>query len=70
MKEKLGGKIMAKFVRFRAKAYRYLVDDNSEDENQKAQKSVLKRKLKFENYKIYLEPNKVKDKIKYLQSSP
>ena len=38
MKEKLGGKIMAKFVRFRAKAYRYLVDDNSEDENQKAQK--------------------------------
>ena len=30
MKDKLGGKIMAKFVRFRAKAYSYLIDDNSE----------------------------------------
>ena len=41
MKDELGGKTMTKFVGQRAKAYRYLIDDCSEDQKkQKAQKSV------------------------------
>ena len=44
---------MTKFVRLRAKIYNYLIHDDSEDKKkQKAQKTcVIKRKLKFENYK-------------------
>ena len=42
MKDKLGGKIMTKFVALRVKTYIYLIDDSSEDKKQqKAQKSVL-----------------------------
>ena len=35
--------------------------------NQKAQKCVIKRKLKFENYKNCLEATKVEKKINYLE---
>ena len=31
MKDELGGKVMKEFVRLRAKAYSYLIDDGSED---------------------------------------
>ena len=42
---------MAKFVRLRAKTYNSLIDEASEDEKEKKnKKSVIKRKLKFENY--------------------
>ena len=34
MKDKLGGKIMTKFVEIRAKAYSYLIDDTSEDKKE------------------------------------
>ena len=51
IKDKLGRKIMTKFVGLRAKTYSYLIDDSSEDKNVKAQKCVMKGKLKFENYK-------------------
>ena len=41
MKNELGGKIMIKFVRLRAKTYIYLIDDGSEDKkNKKHKKSV------------------------------
>ena len=51
MKDKLGGKIMTKFVGLRAKTYSYLIDDASEDKKAKGtKKCVIKRKLKFENY--------------------
>ena len=54
MKDKLGGKIMTKFVGLRAKTYSYLIDDGSEDKKAKStKKCVIKRKLKFENYKNY-----------------
>ena len=44
---------MKKFVRLRAKAYSYLIDDGSEGKKAKRlKKCVIKRKLKFENYKI------------------
>ena len=38
MKDKLGGKIMTKFVGLRAKTYSYLIDDHSEDKS--TQKNV------------------------------
>ena len=52
MKDELGGKIMTKFVRLRAKTYNYLIDDGSEDKKAKTTKTgVIKRKVRFENYK-------------------
>ena len=45
MKDELREKIMTKFVRLRAKAYSYLIDDGSEDKNEKRyQKVFLKKK--------------------------
>ena len=56
MKDELGGKIMTQFVGLRAKTYSFFIDDGSEDKMQKAQKKcVIKRKLKFENFKNCLE---------------
>ena len=43
MKDGLGGKIMTKFLRLRAKTYSYLIDDGSED---KKAKSTKKRVIK------------------------
>ena len=66
MKDELGGKIMTKFVGLRAKTYSYLIDDGSEDKKAKGtKKCVIKRKLKFENYKNCLEATKLEYKIKY-----
>ena len=53
MKDELGGNTMTTFVELRAKTYSYLIDDSSEDKKAKGTKRCLiKRKLKFENYKI------------------
>ena len=47
---------MAKFAGLRAKTYTYLIDDGSEDKKAKGtKKCVIKRKVKFENYKNCLE---------------
>ena len=52
MKEELGGKIMAEFVALRAKTYSYLTDDCKEDKKAKGKKkSLIKRRLKFNDYK-------------------
>ena len=40
MKDELGGKIMTKLLRLRAKSYNYLIDDGTKIKEQKAQKSV------------------------------
>ena len=37
--------------------------------NQKAQKSVIKRKLKFENYKNCLEATRLENKMDYLEKN-
>ena len=66
MKNELGGKIMIKFVELRAKTSSYLIDDGSEDKKAKGT-SVMKRKLKFQNYKCCLETTPLENKINYLQ---
>ena len=66
MKDELGGKIMTKFAGLRAKTYSYLIDDSSENKKGKdAKKCVIKRKLKFENYKSCLEATQLENKINY-----
>ena len=68
MKDELGGKVMIKFVRLRAKIYSYLIDDVSEDKKAKGtKKCVIKRKLKFENYKNCLEVTQLENKTNYLE---
>ena len=70
MKDELGRKIMAKFVGLRAKTYMYLRDDNSEDKKAKStKKCVIKRKLKFENYKNCLEETHLENKINHLEKN-
>ena len=48
MKDELGGQIMKKLVRLRAKSYNYLKDNNDADKNAKGTKrSVVKKPLNF-----------------------
>ena len=68
MNNKLGKKVMTKFVGLRKKAYSYLIDGGSEDKKAKAMEScVIKRKLKFGNYKNYLETTHLENKINRLE---
>ena len=63
MKGELGGKILKKFVGLITKTYRYLINDSREDKITKGTKNcVIKRKLKFENYKICLEGTQLENK--------
>ena len=56
MKDELGGKIITKLVELRAKTHSYLIDDSSEDKKAKGTKKwVIKRKLKFQNFKNCIE---------------
>ena len=51
-KDELGGKITKEIVAFMAKAYAYLMDDDSEHKKAKGtKKCVIKRELTFKNYK-------------------
>ena len=51
-KDELGGKIMKEFVGLRAKTYAYLMNDDSEHKKAKGtKKCVIKRILKFTDYK-------------------
>ena len=56
----LGGKIMTEFVALRAKTYSYLTDDCKEDKKAKGtKKRVIKRRLKFSDYKDCLLNNEI-----------
>ena len=58
MKDKLGGKIMTKFAALRPRTYSYLMDDGGSDKKSKGtKKCVIKRKLKFNDYKNFLLNN-------------
>ena len=68
MKNELGGQIMKEFVGLRAKTYSYLKDNNDEDKKAKGtKKCVIKRKLKFEDYKNCLEAAQIENKINHLE---
>ena len=60
MKDELEGKIMTKFVALRPKTYSYLTDDLKENKKAKGtKKCVIKRRLKFNDYKDCLLNNEV-----------
>ena len=52
MKVKLGGKIIKEFVAVRPKTYSYLIDESNTNKKVKGtKKCVIKRILKFHDYK-------------------
>ena len=52
MKDELGGRIITEFVALRPKIYSYLTDDCKEDKKAKGtKKCVIKRMIKFNDYK-------------------
>ena len=58
MKDELGGKIMTEVVALRPKTYSYLMDDGWSDKKGKGtKKCVIKRRIKFNDYKDYLLNN-------------
>ena len=60
MKDELGRKIMTEFVVLRPKTYSYLTDDDSEDKKAKGTKKyMIKRRLKFEDYKKCIQNNEI-----------
>ena len=60
MKDELGGKIITEFVTLRLKTYSYLTDDCKEDKKAKGtKKCVIKRMIKFNDYKNCLLKDKV-----------
>ena len=68
MKDELGGQIMKELVGLRKKTYCYLKDNNDEDKKaQGAKKCVIKRKLKFQDYKDCLEAAQMERKIEYFK---
>ena len=70
MNDKLGKKIVKKFVGIRDKTYSPLIDDVREDKKAKSTKMcVIKRKLKFENYNNCQEATQLENKISYLEKN-
>ena len=64
IKNESGGKIMTKFVGFRAKTYSYLMHNGSKYKKAKGtKKCIIKRKCKFENCKNCLEIPQLENKI-------
>ena len=52
MKDELGGKIITEFVTLRPKTYSYLPDNGNKDKKAKGtKKCVIKRMIKFNDYK-------------------
>ena len=52
MKDELGGKIIPKFVTLRPKTYSYLTDDDKDDKKAKGtKKCIIKKMIKFNDYK-------------------
>ena len=60
MKDELGGKIMTEFVALGPKTYLYLMDDSNSDKKGKGtKKCVIKRRIRFNDYKDYLLNNEI-----------
>ena len=70
MKDELGGKLMTEFAVFRPKPYSFLTDMGDENKIAKGtKKCVIKRKIKFEDYKNCLEATRLESEINYLEKS-
>ena len=60
MKDELGGEIITEFIALRPKTYSYLTDNDKIDKNAKGtKKRVLKKIIKFDDYKKCLLNDKV-----------
>ena len=60
MKNELGRKIITEFVTLRSKTYSYLINDCKEDKKAKGtKKCVIKRMIKFNDYKNCLLKDEV-----------
>ena len=60
MKDELGGKVMTEFTSLRPKTYSYLMDDGNSNKKAKGtKKCVIKRILKFNDYKDCLLNNEI-----------
>ena len=60
MKDEFGGKIMTEFAALRPKTYSYLMDDGNSDKKAKGtKKCVIRRMLKFLDYKDCLFNNEI-----------
>ena len=60
MKDELGGEIITEFVTLRPKTYSYLTDDSKQDKKSKGTKKwVIKKMIKFDDYKKCLLNDKV-----------
>ena len=60
MKDELGGKIITEFITLKPKTYSYLTDDGKEDKKAKGtKKCVIKRMIKFNDYKNCLLKDEV-----------
>ena len=61
---------MIEFFELGAKTYSYLIDHGSQNKNQNPQKKfVIKRKLKFEDYKNCLEATRLENKITQVEKN-
>ena len=60
MKDELGGEIITEFIPLRPKTYSYLADNDKIDKKVKvAKKCVIKKMIKFDDYKKCLLNDKV-----------
>ena len=60
MKDELGGEIITEFIALRTKTYSYLADNDKIDKKAKGtKKCILKKKIKFDDYKKCLLNDKV-----------
>ena len=60
MKDELGGEIITEFVTLRPNTYSYLTDDGKEDKKAKGtKKCIIKKMIKFNDYKKCLLNDKV-----------
>ena len=69
-KDELGGQIMKEFIGLKAKTYSYLKNNNNKNKKAKSTKMyVIKRKIKFQDYKNCLEAAQIKNKSNHLQKN-
>ena len=60
MKDELGGEIITEFVTLKPKIYSYLTDDNKQDKKAKGtKKCIIKKMIKFDDFKKCLLNDKV-----------